>query len=122
MTVDVALVIEAVAALGAVVAVVIFWMERGKAEQKAAQACREVENLKREFIALKETVTTHRINTASDIAIIKTLAEANTVALTQAENRLAKAVEDLREGMNTLGERLNQFLAQAFQHQQHHDR
>jgi hypothetical protein len=111
---DYAVVFSFVASLGAVAAVVTLILKRGTAWgalfAKIEQATEKAKDAVVRCERLQQEVSDHRVATATDIAIIKTLAETNTVALAAAEARLAKAIEEMHEQLGRFTARLDQIL------------
>jgi signal transduction protein with GAF and PtsI domain len=111
---DYAVVFSFVASLGAVAAVVTLILKRGTARgalvAKIEQATEKAKDAIVRCERLQQEVSDHRVATATDIAIIKTLAETNTVALAAAEARLAKALEEMHDQLGRFTARLDQIL------------
>jgi hypothetical protein len=99
---------------GALVTIITFWMTLGSrlttAEVKAAAAETLAARLEQKHDAVLSALGDYRVAMEVKIAVIKTLAETNTSALTAAENRFAKALEDLRESFRQLTERMDRML------------
>ena len=75
--------------MGAILAAVSFWLNRGKVEERADQALARAKEGNDRYDKIMSAFADYRAAIAADIAIVKTLAETNTAALPSAENRLA---------------------------------
>lgn len=95
------LIVSSVSAMGAILAAMSFWLNRGKVEERADQALARARegNDRYDSAAI-----------AADIAIVKTLAETNTAALASAENRLAAAIEQMNTRFGELNQRIDRLL------------
>lgn len=101
---------------GSIVAVITFWMNLGsrltsaEVRSEAAQVVAAAAMSKCEM--LNQAIGDYRVAMAKEIAIVKTLSEVNTSALTAAENRLAKAMEDVGDRLDHFNDRVDRLLEQ----------
>jgi hypothetical protein len=84
---------SSVSGMGAILAGVSFWLNRGKVEESADQALARAKERNDRYDRIMSAFADYRAAIAADIAIVKSLAETNTAARASAENRLAAAIE-----------------------------
>jgi len=101
-----------IAAGGSLIALVKFWMDLGRYQERTEHAI----NLASAAVGKYETIirefADYRVALEVKIAVVKTLGEANTSALSSAEHRLAKAMEDVRDQLGHFNERIDRLLEQ----------
>lgn len=99
---------------GSIIAIITFWMNLGSRLTTAELKAQAAETLAREASAKYEAISheyaNYRVGLEVKIAIVKTLAEANTTALTAAENRMAKAIEDVVDRLDGFNSRVDKLL------------
>jgi hypothetical protein len=106
----VGLIVSSVGAMGAILAAVSFWLNRGKVEERADQALARAKEAHDRYDKVMSAFADYRAAMAADIAIVKTLAETNTAALASAENRLAAAIEQMNARFGELNQRIDRLL------------
>ena len=106
----VGLIVSSVGAMGAILAAVSFWLNRGKVEERADQALARAKEAHDRYDRVLSAFADYRAAMAADIAIVKTLAETNTAALAAAENRLATAIEQMNTRFGELNQRIDRLL------------
>jgi hypothetical protein len=104
------LIVSGIAALSGLSAWAIFWMKRGSAERQADHALEKAKEANDRYDHLLELFSDHRVMTARDIAVIKTLSESNTTALSLAETRLAKSLDGVTDRLDKFNERVDRLL------------
>ena len=104
------LIVSSVSAMGAILAAVSFWLNRGKVEERADQALARAKEGHDRYDKIMSAFADYRAAIAADIAIVKTLAETNTAALASAENRLAAAIEQMNTRFGELNEQIDRLL------------
>jgi hypothetical protein len=104
------LIVSSVGAMGAILAAVSFWLNRGKVEERADQALAWAKEAHDRYDKVMSAFADYRAAMAADIAIVKTLAETNTAALASAENRLAAAIEQMNMRFGELNQRIDRLL------------
>ena len=104
------LTVSSVSAMGAILAAVSFWLNRGKVEERADQALARAKEGNDRYDKIMSAFADYRAAMAADIAIVKTLAETNTAALASAENRLAAAIEQMNARFGELNQRIDRLL------------
>jgi hypothetical protein len=104
------LIVSAISALGAIFAGVSFWLNRGKVEERADQALARAKEAHDRYGTVMSAFADYRVAMATDIAIVKTIAETNTAALASAENRLAAALEQMNSRFGELNQRIDRLL------------
>jgi len=97
------------------IAIISFWMTLSSrlttAELKAAMAERDAASAHTKYDGVIRDVSDYRVAVEVKIAIVKTLAEANTTSLTAAENRVARALEEVRDELSRFNERIDRAFA-----------
>jgi hypothetical protein len=104
------LIVSSVGAMGAILAAVSFWLNRGKVEERADQALARAKEAHDRYDRVMSAFADYRAAMAADISIVKTLAETNTAALASAENRLAAAIEQMNARFGELNQRIDRLL------------
>ena len=104
------LIVSSVSAMGAILAAVSFWLNRGRVEERADQALARAKEGNDRYDRIMAAFADYRAAMAADIAIVKTLAETNTAALASAENRLAAAIEQMNARFGELNQRIDRLL------------
>jgi hypothetical protein len=107
---DIAIIIAVIAALSGVSAWATLWKKRGSGERDAHHALEKVKEISERHEQLQSIVMDHRVLAARDIAVIKTLAESNSTALSAAEVRLAGTLNGVTDRLDKLNERLDRWL------------
>jgi hypothetical protein len=69
------LIVSSVSAMGAILAAVSFWLNRGKVEERADQALARATEGSDRYDRIMSAFADYRAAIAADIAIVKTLAE-----------------------------------------------
>ncbi len=107
-----AIIVSAIAALSGISAWSIFWLKlkRGSSEKKADHALEKAKEVDERIDRLQELVMDHRVIAVRDIAVIKTLVEANSSQLASAERRLAGALDGVTDRLEKFNERIDRLL------------
>jgi hypothetical protein len=98
-----------IAAGGSIVGLIKFWMDMGRYHERTEAAATAARAAAEKYDELIREFADYRVTLEVKIAIVKTLAEVNTTALTAAENRMSQALEGLisrLDGFNTRVDRL----------------
>ena len=101
-----------ITASGALIGVFKFWIEQGRYQERTEHAITLATTATGKYDAIVREFSDYRVSLEVKIAVVKTLGEANTSALSSAENRLAKAMEEVRDQLGHFNERVDRLLEQ----------
>lgn len=110
---EIATVIALIGACGSVILIIKFWMERGKAEQKADNAAITAQTAIGKCEILSQQLSDFKVESSRDFASFKALAAAEQRFVDMVggmRSDVSTAVKGMRDDMNRLADRFDRFM------------